>query len=68
MWAFIRNNATLCNSATLAKMEEMARHPKVVGYGEIGLDFFRKPFSSRTFNGRSSWISCTLQKRFKNLS
>ncbi|MBM3302045.1 MAG: TatD family hydrolase, partial [Deltaproteobacteria bacterium] len=25
----------------LAEMEQLARHPKVVGYGEIGLDFFR---------------------------
>lgn len=38
---FHPHNAKLCNDATLPKMEELAKHPKVVGYGEIGLDFFR---------------------------
>ena len=38
---FHPHNAKDCNSATIAEMEKLAKHPKVVGYGEIGLDFFR---------------------------
>lgn len=38
---FHPHNAKLCNNVTLAEMEELAKSPKVVGYGEIGLDYFR---------------------------
>lgn len=38
---FHPHNAKDVASRGLAEMEELARHPKVVGYGEIGLDFFR---------------------------
>lgn len=38
---FHPHNAKEVGDDGLAKMEELARHPKVVGYGEVGLDFFR---------------------------
>ncbi len=38
---FHPHNAKDVGDGSLAKMEHLARHPKVVGYGEIGLDFFR---------------------------
>jgi TatD DNase family protein len=38
---FHPHNAKGVRENSLAMMEERARHPKVVGYGEIGLDFFR---------------------------
>ncbi|HTY21697.1 MAG TPA: TatD family hydrolase [Desulfomonilaceae bacterium] len=38
---FHPHNAKDVHDGMLAKMEILARHPKVVAYGEIGLDFFR---------------------------
>lgn len=38
---FHPHNASLVGEDSLAAMEKFARHPKVVAYGEIGLDFFR---------------------------
>ncbi|MFH1118102.1 MAG: TatD family hydrolase [Pseudomonadota bacterium] len=38
---FHPHNAKDVGDDGLVKMEHLARHPKVVGYGEIGLDFFR---------------------------
>jgi TatD DNase family protein len=35
------HNAKSLNDGRLIQMEHLARHPKVVGYGETGLDFFR---------------------------
>jgi len=35
------HNAKDVHEGTLAIMERLSRHPKVVAYGEIGLDFFR---------------------------
>ncbi len=38
---FHPHNAKEAASSGLSQMELYAKHPKVVGYGEIGLDFFR---------------------------
>ncbi|MBI5569752.1 MAG: TatD family hydrolase [Desulfomonile tiedjei] len=38
---FHPHNAKDCDSGTLEAMQRLAGHPKVKGYGEIGLDFFR---------------------------
>lgn len=38
---FHPHNAKDVGAGSLSTMERYARHPKVVGYGEIGLDFFR---------------------------
>lgn len=38
---FHPHNASAVSDNGLTRMELLARHPKVVGYGEIGLDFFR---------------------------
>ncbi len=38
---FHPHNAKGVSVDSLSSMEQRARHPKVVGYGEIGLDFFR---------------------------
>jgi TatD DNase family protein len=38
---FHPHNAKEASSSGLSQMEAYAKHPKVVGYGEIGLDFFR---------------------------
>ncbi len=38
---FHPHNAKDVGDDSLTEMEQLARHPKVVGYGEIGLDFFR---------------------------
>jgi TatD DNase family protein len=38
---FHPHNAKDVEDDGLARMEELARQPKVVGYGEVGLDFFR---------------------------
>jgi len=38
---FHPHNAKDVRGDGLKKMEQLAGHPKVVGYGEIGLDFFR---------------------------
>jgi len=38
---FHPHNAKDVGDYDLAKMEELCENPKVVGYGEIGLDFFR---------------------------
>jgi TatD DNase family protein len=38
---FHPHNAKAIGDNSLSEMEKYARHPKVVGYGEIGLDFFR---------------------------
>ncbi|MBI5251874.1 MAG: TatD family hydrolase [Desulfomonile tiedjei] len=38
---FHPHNAKDASDDSLSRMEQFARHPKVVGYGEIGLDFFR---------------------------
>ncbi len=40
------HNASLVSDNTLNEMRKLAKHPKIVGYGEIGLDFFRN-FSPR---------------------
>ncbi len=37
--AFHPHNAKDANDRTLGEMERLAGHPRVVGYGEIGLDF-----------------------------
>jgi len=38
---FHPHNAKDAHDGALSRMEELARRPKVVAYGEIGLDFFR---------------------------
>ncbi len=38
---FHPHNAKDVSEVTLSGMEKLAKHPKVVAYGEIGLDFFR---------------------------
>jgi TatD DNase family protein len=38
---FHPHNAKEADGEALLRIEALARHPKVVGYGEIGLDFFR---------------------------
>jgi len=38
---FHPHNAKDCDDRTLEAMQHLAEHPKVKGYGEIGLDFFR---------------------------
>ena len=38
---FHPHNAREADEGALQKIEALAHHPKVVGYGEIGLDFFR---------------------------
>lgn len=38
---FHPHNARSASDESFADMESLASHPKVVGYGEIGLDFFR---------------------------
>ncbi|MFH0824178.1 MAG: TatD family hydrolase [Pseudomonadota bacterium] len=38
---FHPHNAKAVGRGSLAEMERLAHHPKVVAYGEIGLDFFR---------------------------
>ncbi len=38
---FHPHNAKDAHDEALSRMEELARRPKVVAYGEIGLDFFR---------------------------
>jgi TatD DNase family protein len=38
---FHPHNAKEADDEALLKIEALAHHPKVVGYGEIGLDFFR---------------------------
>jgi TatD DNase family protein len=38
---FHPHNARWASDESLADMERLATHPKVVGYGEVGLDFFR---------------------------
>jgi TatD DNase family protein len=38
---FHPHNAKAARDGDLHRMAELARHPRVVGYGEIGLDFFR---------------------------
>jgi len=38
---FHPHNAETVTAEALVEMEQLACHPKVVGYGEVGLDFFR---------------------------
>jgi TatD DNase family protein len=38
---FHPHNAKDVREGALSRMEKLAKHPKVVAYGEIGLDFFR---------------------------
>lgn len=38
---FHPHNAETVTAEALVEMEQLAGHPKVVGYGEVGLDFFR---------------------------
>ena len=43
IWASVGihpHEASLANDAAYARMEQWARHPKVVAWGEIGLDYF----------------------------
>ena len=39
-WAFIRTKRKLAEEAAYQNMERLARHPKVIAWGEIGLDYF----------------------------
>ena len=38
--AFIRTKPSLANDAAYGHLEQWARHPKVIAWGEIGLDYF----------------------------
>ncbi len=43
IWASVGihpHEASLANDAAYAKLEQWARHPRVIGWGEIGLDYF----------------------------
>lgn len=48
---FHPHNAKDVKDGSLQEMEGLARHPKVVGYGEIGLDFFRNLSQQDTQRG-----------------
>lgn len=44
VWAAVGvhpHEASSCDEAALARLRDLARHPKVVAVGEIGLDFYR---------------------------
>ena len=43
IWASVGihpHEASLANDAAYAKLEQWARHPRLIGWGEIGLDYF----------------------------
>jgi len=62
---FHPHNAKDVTADGLSRMEQWARHPKVVGYGEIGLDFFRnrspRPVQIRVFEDQLA-LALTLNK------
>jgi TatD DNase family protein len=55
------HDAKELDGATLAELRELARHPKVVAVGEIGLDFYRdlspRDVQRRAFQAQLAWAA-----------
>jgi TatD DNase family protein len=64
VWAAVGvhpHDAHSFNDATLGRLRELARHPKVVAVGEIGLDFYRnlspRDDQLRAFEAQLKWAA-----------
>jgi len=60
IWASVGihpHEAHLANDAAYSKLAEWARHPRVIGWGEIGLDYFydHSPRDVPSFFARWNW-------------
>jgi TatD DNase family protein len=55
------HDAKKLDGATLAELRELARHPRVVAVGEIGLDFYRdlspRDVQRRAFQAQLAWAA-----------